>query len=504
MMKAGLQLKLSQQLTLTPQLQQSLKLLLMSSLDLEQEIEQQLENNPMLERSSDDDSGDGDEPAPAAPGPADSAASDSDSADAVADPVADVERDLSGGDDFAWDGEFAGDWGSGVSNDEDDEEFDPTLRMVRSCSLREHLLAQVGEMALPRHDRLLLTMLIDDLDDDGLLERDLPELLDGLSAETLAELGWDEAALAAGGAAHDELHIALTRLQQLDPAGVGANNLASCLLLQLARWPVSSAGLVLAQKLVASCLDLLASKDYTKIKRQLKCDDSELKQAIAVIQQLSPRPGAAFGDSDTRYIVTDVIVKRSKSGWQVELNPAAQPKLRVNRLYADILQRHRGEAGSLASHLQEAKWLIKNVQQRAITILRVSRAIVARQQRFFEHGEVAMRPLVLRDIAEELELHESTISRVTTHKFMQTPRGIYEFKYFFGSHVDTDSGGECSATAIKALIKQLIAQEDGKKPLSDSVLADLLDQQGIQVARRTVAKYREALQIPPVSQRKTL
>jgi RNA polymerase sigma-54 factor len=258
-------------------------------------------------------------------------------------------------------------------------------------------------------------------------------------------------------------------------------------------------------RLTAHYLDLLAARDVGKLKKMLGIDDPTLRTARALILSLNPRPGAAFGADETHYVIPDVHVRKVKGMWIASLNADAMPKLRVNRVYADILSRHRESGGGqLASQLQEARWLIKNVQQRFDTILRVSQAIVDRQKHFFEHGEVAMRPLVLREIAEAVELHESTISRVTTQKFMMTPRGLYELKYFFGSHVATDNGGACSSTAIRALIKQLIAAESGKKPLSDGQLADVLGQQGIVVARRTVAKYRESLQIPPANMRRAL
>jgi RNA polymerase sigma-54 factor len=259
--------------------------------------------------------------------------------------------------------------------------------------------------------------------------------------------------------------------------------------------------------IVANHLDHLAAHDFARIKKSLGCDDDALRVAQNLIRSLNPRPGAQYAPIDTRYVVPDVTVKKSQGRWVVNLNREAMPRLRINRLYADILHRARGSGGSsagLASQLQEAKWLIKNVQQRFDTILRVSQAIVDRQRAFFDHGEVAMRPLTLREIAETVKLHESTISRVTTQKYLASPRGIYELKYFFGSHVATDSGGAASSTAIRALIKQLVGAEDGKKPLSDARLAEILGEQGIVVARRTVAKYRELLGIPPVNLRKSL
>jgi RNA polymerase sigma-54 factor len=307
----------------------------------------------------------------------------------------------------------------------------------------------------------------------------------------------------------DELGIALRYLQNLDPVGIGARSPQECLHLQLATLPGDEVR-ELALAVVDRHLEHLAARDFARIKKALGCDDDALREAQTLIQSLNPRPGAAYASIDTRYIVPDVNVRKIRNAWVCSLNGDAMPRLRINRMYAEILRRNRagsgaaGGASGLASQLQEAKWLIKNVQQRFDTILRVSQAIVDRQRAFLDHGDVAMRPLTLREIAEMVELHESTISRVTTQKYIASPRGIFELKYFFGSHVATDSGGAASSTAIRALIKQLIGAEDGKKPLSDSRLAEILGEQGIVVARRTVAKYRELLNIPPVSLRKML
>ena len=279
---------------------------------------------------------------------------------------------------------------------------------------------------------------------------------------------------------------------------------SECLELQLASLPEDTPARTVALAIVRQHLSLLATRDFVRLKRLLSCNDDELRLAQRLVQTLNPWPGSAYTQAETRYIVPDVVVRKIKNVWVAALNPDAVPKLSINRMYADILQNNRGAGGQMSSQLQEARWLIKNVQQRFETILRVSQAIVDRQRHFFEHGEVAMRPLVLREIADTLGLHESTISRVTTQKFMLTPRGIFELKYFFGSHVSTDTGGACSATAIRALIKQLISAEDTKRPLSDSKIAEILGQQGIVVARRTIAKYRESLHLPPVNLRKTL
>ncbi|MDH5535103.1 MAG: RNA polymerase factor sigma-54 [Betaproteobacteria bacterium] len=478
-MKHSLQLRLSQHLTLTPQLQQSIRLLQLSTLELNQELERFLEENPLLEREDNsseaaqppqtrETASGGDEPENSADQPSDEA------------PSASEGPDLSGMDDAPR---------SGGREDAEDGEFQQGA--AEATTLRAHLLTQVSEMNLTERDRRLVTLLIDSLDDEGYLAQDLAELQAALPEEHAVEL--------------EELQIALKHLQNFEPAGVGARNLGECLALQLAALPKDTPYREQALEVVTHHLDALAARDFAKLKKLLKCDDERLRGAQKLIVSLNPRPGRNFSADETRYVVPDVIVRKAKGVWIATLNPDAMPKLRINRLYADILSRNRN-AGSqqLASQLQEAKWLIKNVQQRFETILRVSQAIVDRQRHFLEHGAVAMRPLVLREIAETLSLHESTVSRVTTQKFMRTPLGIFELKYFFGSHVTTEAGGSASSTAIRALIKQLVSAENSRKPLSDSQLSEILGQQGIVVARRTVAKYRESLQILPVNLRKTL
>jgi RNA polymerase sigma-54 factor len=342
---------------------------------------------------------------------------------------------------------------------------------------------------LSDRDRSLVRFLIEALDDDGYLSAPLQELWETLPPEYEIEI--------------EELEIALRHIQNFDPIGIGARSPKECLALQMKALP-SCCDQALALTIIDKYLELLAARDFAKIRRLTGCDDEALKAAHALIISLNPRPGARFAQIEARYITPDVIVKKLKGQWTAYINPDAYPRLRINRLYAEILGRQRRGNGNLTGQLQEARWLIKNMQQRFETIHRVTQAIVDRQRQFFEHGEVAMRPLVLREIADILGLHESTVSRVTSQKYMATPRGIFELKYFFGSHVSTDTGGACSATAIRALIKQLIAAEDSKKPLSDSQLSEILGQQGIVVARRTVAKYRESLSIPPVNLRKTL
>lgn len=475
-MKHSLQLKLGQHLTLTPQLQQSIRLLQLSTLELNQELEQMLQDNPLLEREEEDEAAFAAAEAPAHTAEAESQGSDASPPDAGSESGATL-------DDADWN-----DYGAAGDDDDNDYAHGP----VTGASLREHLLNQLIVSPLGARDRTLVATLIDDLDEAGFLTQPLADITASLAEEIEA-------------LEPEELEIALKHLQNLDPTGVGARNLAECLTLQLRALPADTPMRDVAMQLTAQHLDLLAARDVGKLKKILGINDLELRAARTLILAMNPRPGAAFSVDETRYVIPDVYVRKIKGMWIASLNADAMPKLRVNRVYADILARHRESGGSqLASQLQEARWLIKNVQQRFDTILRVSQAIVDRQKHFFEHGEVAMRPLVLREIADAVELHESTISRVTTQKFMMTPRGLYELKYFFGSHVATDSGGACSSTAIRALIRQMIAAESGKKPLSDGQLAEVLGQQGIVVARRTVAKYRESLQIPPANMRRTL
>ncbi|MBI4196048.1 MAG: RNA polymerase factor sigma-54 [Betaproteobacteria bacterium] len=479
-MKHSLQLRLSQHLTLTPQLQQSIRLLQLSTLELNQELERFLQENPLLERED----GMSDQP----PGPPGTQAAGDFSASQEEPAGGDAAREPEyTGTEFTTvdDGPF----GAAPRDDGDDGDF-PQIA-ADTPTLRAHLLSQLSLTMLSERDRRLVALLIDSLDDDGYLAQDIPDLLASLPPELAIE--------------PEDLQIALKHLQNFEPAGVGARNLRECLAMQLAALPEETPYRAKALEIVRNHLDALAARDFTRLKRALRCDDDCLRAVQKLITGLNPKPGRDFSTEETRYVVPDVIVKKVKGVWLAALNPDAMPRLRINRLYADILSRNRNAgAQQLAGQLQEAKWLIKNVQQRFDTILRVSQAIIDRQRHFFEHGEVAMRPLVLREIAEALDLHESTVSRVTTQKYMHTPRGIFELKYFFGSHVTTETGGAASSTAIRALIKQLVGAENSRKPLSDSQISEILGQQGIVVARRTVAKYRESLQILPVNLRKTL
>ncbi len=484
-MKHSLQLKLSQHLTLTPQLQQSIRLLQLSTLDLNQEIEHFLMDNPLLERA--DAEQEGFDPAAAPP-------SELAQPEQQAEAREEANNNGTENEPREWESDGA-DWGAeggGSSGSrEDGEESEYPELAAESETLQEHLYGQLRLTQLSDRDKHLVALLIGNLDEDGYFTQPLEEFLAPLPPEMEVEL--------------EDLQIALRHLQNLDPPGIGARNLAECLTLQLQALPKDTPHRTEALAIVKDHLELLGSRDFNKLKKLLGVDEIQLKAAQRLIIGLNPKPGAAFSPADTRYVVPDVVVRKTRGKWVVSLNQDAIPKLRINKLYADILSRSRDSSGShLSSQLQEARWLIKNVQQRFETILKVSQSIVDRQKHFFEHGEVAMRPLVLREIAETVGLHESTVSRVTTQKYMLTPRGIFELKYFFGSHVATETGGAASSTAIRALIKQLVSAEDSKKPLSDSRISHILGQQGIVVARRTVAKYRESLQISPANLRKSL
>jgi len=490
-MKPTLQFRLSQHLTLTPQLQQSIRLLQFSTIELNQEIERLLMENPILERED----GETDAAAAAASQAEVQLATPGEAADAPdAGEVRSDEHDAGRQADLPAD--YAAPWrGTDDGSSGSDDDGDRGQAAAELPTLRDYLNSELALSNLGTRDRALVSLLIDALDEDGYLTQPLEEIAALMSAEADVGVG--------------ELTIALHHLQNLGPAGVGARTPGECLALQIrtlrkdgdAPEPVCALALVVAEQ----HLELLASRDYVRLKQLTGANDDALRAAQQLIRSLNPRPGAAFANIETRYVVPDVIVRKVRGVWRASLNQEAMPRLRVNRLYAQLAARPRGSGGNaLASQLQEARWLIKNVQQRFDTILRVSQAIVDRQRNFLEHGDVAMRPMVLREIADTLGVHESTVSRVTTQKYMATPRGTYELKYFFGSHVATDSGGAASSTAIRALIKQLVAAEDAKRPLSDSRIAQILGEQGIVVARRTIAKYRESLQIPPVSQRKSL
>jgi RNA polymerase sigma-54 factor len=514
-MKPSLQVRLSQHLALTPQLQQSIRLLQLSTLELHQEVEQMLEQNPFLEM-------DEEAPTPFESSVASTTASTSSTASERA------EHDSAGADSAGADsggGDDAGgidsaelgtterdDWENGTERDDfdgiretpslasssgGDEDFEPQERGEAGPTLPDHLRDQICGLRLGAEDAAALHVLIDSLNDDGYLADPIEEIAQRfLDEDDDAEAREELIA---------RLNCALRWLQSMEPLGVGARDLGECLTLQLRALPRSEAQMV-AIIICKQHLDLLARRDAKKLMAATGADEDLLKQAQLLILACEPKPGRPFTKAESNIIVPDVIVQKAGRSWKVVLNPDVMPKLRINDLYAQAIRGARGANGSshLGSRLQEARWFMKNIQQRFDTILRVSQAIVERQKNFFTHGEIAMKPLVLREIADELGLHESTISRVTTAKYMATMYGTFELKYFFGSSLNTDAGGNASSTAVRALIKQLVAAEDPKKPLSDSQLSSMLEEQGIQVARRTVAKYREALKIAPANLRKAL
>lgn len=496
-MKPSLQLRTSQHLALTPQLQQSIRLLQLSTLELQQEVDQIIQNNPLLERLDDplDNSlrllSDG------AISPTGTSQETSETQNQVDEPsIALSEQEPQENFDADthesaeaistdWDFEDAG----RVNKSPDDDNARPQIESYHE-TLREHLLEQVRLSSHNQRTQALLSLLVDALDENGYLHESLEDILGWLPSELGVNI--------------DELTKALTLLQQFDPTGIGARNVSECLSIQIKQLPkVPFVTRKTAIAIVENHLALFAQRDFTKLKKALNCDDEDLREAQVIIRQCNPRPGATFGSDVADAVLPDVIVKRAQNGWLVELNHDVIPRLQLNTMYAGILKNNKGGA-KLSSQLQEAKWLIKNLRHRFDTILRVAQAIVERQKNFFSHGAVAMRPLVLREIADTLNLHESTISRVTTQKYMLTPHGMFELKYFFGSHISTEAGGEASSTAIRELIKQLIGAENPKNPFSDSKIAEILGEQGIVIARRTVAKYREALKIPSVNLRKTL
>jgi RNA polymerase sigma-54 factor len=492
-MKQGLQLKLGQQLTMTPQLQQAIRLLQLSTLDLQLEVQQVLDSNLMLEPADDQDSGD-------ELGPLDDEATDY-SASAEAAPETDYsEREYEAATpdtipdelalDTGWDDIYDGSTSYSAPADSD---FDPLENQSEAAdSLRDHLLWQANLSTFTERDRAIAEAIIDSVREDGYLGCGILDILESMPPEWELEL--------------DEVEAVLTRVQRFDPVGVAARDPREAMLIQLQQIPAGTSWLEMARRLVAEHLDLLVNRQYAQLLRKLKLSQDELQQVLALIQTLNPRPGSAIGEQRTEYVTPDVFVRKVSGEWRVELNRDATPKIRINGYYASLVRRADNSADNttLRNHLQEARWFIKSLRSRNETLLKVARCIVERQQEYFEHGDEFMKPLVLREVAEAVEMHESTISRITTSKYMHTPRGTLEFKYFFSSHVMTVEGDECSATAIRARIRRLVAAESPASPLSDSRLTELLREEGINVARRTVAKYREAMSIASSTERKRL
>ena len=465
----GLQLRATQGAALSQQMQQGLKMLQMSALELEQAIAQALSANPLLE--SDD--------ALDEAGAEEGESTDLRSSEEDTDEGVDPERELT--------------WSTTGGNHAGERTADdPVLLAPAPLSLRDHLLQQVNVSGLGERDLTLARVLVEALDEDGFLRdslEEIAELVEPEGARTLVR----------------ELEVALSFLQSLDPAGVGARSVSECLLLQLRARPQDTPGLALAMRIVESHLDLLAAHDTARLTRMLGCSEPEFAQANQLIRSLAPRPAATFGSDEPQHVVPDVTVRKVRGRWMAFPNSAASPRLRINRLYADAVRRDRGWSSTpMGAQLTEARWLLRSIEQRAETILKVASAIVATQQGFFEHGDVAIRPLHLRDIAAEVGVHESTVSRVTSGKYMATPRGLIEFKHFFGSRLVSEDGYRISPRAIQTLIRDIVEAEDPRQPLSDIRITRQLEQRGASVARRTVTKYRDAIGIPPVEARRMI
>lgn len=482
-MKPTLQLRLGQQLAMTPQLQQAIRLLQLSTLELQQEIQQAIDANPLLEQEDESDiatpdvSDDEDFTPP-------------DSSEEMAQAQENMPEELPM--DTTWDEVYSAagsTTSSGLMNSDDESVYQGET----TETLQDYLLWQMRLTPFSEQDAAIALAIIDSIDESGYLSDSLNDIQQAVSTEDeLIEM--------------DEIEAVLKRIQHFDPIGVAARSVQECLLIQLSHFSAGTPWLAEARQVIKDHMDLLGARDYRNLARKLQLKEAELKDVLQLIQTLEPRPGSRVMPSESTYVIPDVAVLKKNGRWVVELNPDAMPKIRINETYASMARHARNSSDSqfIRSHLQEAKWFIKSLESRNETLLKVANCIVKQQQDFFEYGEEAMKPMVLNDVAEEVEMHESTISRVTTQKYMHTPRGIFELKYFFSSHVNTDSGGECSSTAIRALIKKLVTAENPAKPLSDSKIADLLTEQGIMVARRTIAKYRESLSIPPSSQRKRL
>lgn len=489
-MKQSLDLQLGQHLTITPQLQQAIRLLQLSSIELRQEIQEALETNPLLEEGELE----GEESKTEAADNPDGAGTE---AEAESPAPTDAEMEQPELDDA---GAADGDWGDAADlalgsapRSGADDLPDIDARNSRPQTLHDYLHWQMQMTQFSDRDRAIAEAIIDSIDEDGYLSCRLEEIQQILAEEQEVEL--------------DEIEAVLHQIQNFDPLGVGARDLSECLQLQLRALDPETPYLQQARELVTpDYLALLANRDYAQLRRQTKMRQEDLQQAVTLIRSLSPRPGGSVQPVQTGYIVPDVIVRKHRGVWRADMNGEVAPRLRINRDYEKLITRGDSSADNryLQEQLQQARWFIKSLNSRNETLLKVARTIVDRQRAFFEHGPEAMKPLVLHDIAEAVSMHESTISRVTTNKYMASPRGVFELKYFFSSHVGTADGGTCSATAIRSLIKKLVESESPSRPISDSKIAKILEQQGINVARRTVAKYRESMNIPPSNQRKSL
>ncbi len=479
---------------MTPQLQQAIRLLQLSTLDLQQEIQEALDSNPLLEvdESSDNDG-------------AEKNSQDSNSESDNIEASASTGDNMDSGEalekndlpdelpiDSTWDEYYSASSAPapGPGSDEDQ-----VFQGETTDDIQAHLMWQMRLTHFSETDRAIAMAIIDSIDESGYLTVSVEDILQSVNSDETEEP-----------IEEDEVECVLKRIQLFDPLGSGSRTPQECLLVQLRQFAPDTPWLEEARCLIEDYSDLLGSKDYRTLMRKSKLKEDQLREAMRLLQTLNPRPGSALITKEPEYVIPDVSVADETGRWSVELNPDSLPKLSVNQQYAAMSRRARNSSDSqfIRSHMQEAKWFIKSLESRNDTLLKVANCIVQQQMGFFEHGPEMMKPMVLNDVAEMVDMHESTISRVTTQKYMHTPRGIFELKYFFSSHVATESGGECSSTAIRALIKKLVAAETPSKPLSDSKIADLLAEQGIKVARRTIAKYRESLSIPPSNQRKSL
>ncbi len=500
-MKPTLQLKLGQSLTMTPQLQQAIRLLQLSTLELQSEIQQALEENPMLEQDEDNldanveaenerNSAEGQDAANTASKNEASAEND--------DPHIDMESSREMPDELAvdanWEDTYDITTATAPSSQQSSDSGNDFLenQSIEGDTLSEHLLWQLKNSQFSDNDLIIAIAIIDAINDDGYLTETVEEIYDGLKDELDIEL--------------DEVEAVLHRVQRFDPVGIAARTLQECLLLQLEQFDPKTPGLADVKNIIEHHLDLLGAHDYARLQKKTRRNEEQLTELIHFIQALNPKPGASISKNNAQYVIPDIFVRKHNGQWRVSLNPEAAPKLKINEVYEGHLKSAgRGNNTShLRNSLQEARWFLKSLQSRSDTLQRVGEAIVRRQRLFLDYGDEGMKPMVLRDIADELEMHESTISRVTTNKFMHTPRGVFEFKFFFSSHVGTADGGECSATAIRSMVKKLIENENPKKPMSDNKISSLLVKEGINVARRTVAKYRESMLIPPSNERKRL
>ena len=499
-MKPSLQLKLGQHLTMTPQLQQAIRLLQLSSLELQSEVQQALEENPMLEQDEDnfDTSPATENDSHASDKQNTASENDNDSAAENEDPHLDMENNQEIPDELAVDANWEDTYDittATVPNNQSNNDYSNDFlenQSIEGNTLSEHLIWQLQNSQFSDNDLIIAIAIIDAINDDGYLTETVEQIFDGLKDELDIEI--------------DEVETVLHRVQRFDPVGIAARNLRECLLLQLEPFDPLTPGLADVKNIIEHHLDLLGAHDYARLQKKTRRDEQQLHELIMFIQALNPKPGDAISRNNAQYVTPDIFVRKVNGQWLASLNPEASPRLKINAIYENHLKNagRSDDTSYMRNSLQEARWFLKSLQSRSDTLQRVADAIIKRQRLFLDYGNEGMKPMVLRDIAEELEMHESTISRVTTNKYMHTPRGVFEFKFFFSSHVGTADGGECSATAIRSMVKKLIESENPKKPMSDNKISLLLVKEGINVARRTVAKYRESMLIPPSNERKRL